>query len=202
MNAPARLLGTTVVVVSLVLGACGGTSADPSESAATDNPTPVQAATAGGASSPGDGAHEPSRRGTPTTVDTARSTDAQPRAATNEGAGEASETEEPATPSAPEGVITSVEPNCLARPGAVQAIIESAPFADVAYGAAFADGQSHGQYGIGQADAAGRFVWNIAVPADAAPGLLRLTVGAASVEHDEGGEGSAEVLVTEGGECP
>ena len=110
-----------------------------------------------------------------------------------------SEEEPTDAPDSP-GIVEAIEPSCVARPGSVRVTIQTEPFADVSHAASFADGDSYGQWGVGVADAHGKYVWNIVVSAQVPLG--KATVVAAAIKGDAGGPGGGEFQVAGPGGCP
>lgn len=94
----------------------------------------------------------------------------------------------------PTGVVKSVEPRCVERPGTVTITVQTGKLADVSYGVAFSDGEHYNQWGLGQADFEGKYVFRVTVPLDAPEGVATVVVGATNVEG-EGGPGSGQFLV-------
>lgn len=94
----------------------------------------------------------------------------------------------------------TVAPACVRRGDTVTIEIETVPFADIAYGVAFSDGKSHENYGIGRADADGRFTHSFVVPPDAAYGEADV-MATAKDDRRRGGSGHATFEVAERGSC-
>lgn len=99
------------------------------------------------------------------------------------------------------GIVASVEPRCVERPGAVTVTIRTAPLADVAYGASFSDGGHHGQWGLGMADATGTLIWTVSVGADVPDGNAVVAATALNSETGEGGSGEGGFRVASRGAC-
>lgn len=78
--------------------------------------------------------------------------------------------------------------------------ITTVAFADVSHAVTFSDGDSHGLYGLGQADERGMYVWAFTVPAAAAPGDARVMAAALHPQRG-GGSGMGTFRVVDGGEC-
>jgi hypothetical protein len=102
-------------------------------------------------------------------------------------------------PDEPTGIVKSVDPTCVVAPGSVRIRIETVPLADVAYGLAFADGEHHGQYGLGRADNQGVLLWTVAVPTGVSPGIATATVAGAG--ETGGGQGNGWFEVAGAGGC-
>ena len=104
-------------------------------------------------------------------------------------------------PDVPTGIVTSISPSCAGRGTAVRTVVNTDPLADVSYAVAFSDGDSHGPFGVAQADLKGQFVWNIVVPTSAALGDADVII--VSGHPEEGAkEGRGTIRVTESGACP
>lgn len=84
----------------------------------------------------------------------------------------------------PEAVATSLEvaattsPTCVLVGGAVEVAIVTEPGATLGLAAMYADHDAHGAMGFGEADAGGRYVWRLVVPADAPSGQAVAVIGA------------------------
>lgn len=104
-------------------------------------------------------------------------------------------------PPAPTGIVASVTPSCAGHGDAVRVVIETDPLADVSYAIAFADGDHHNLFGLAQADLEGRFVWNFAVPAEAALGDADIITTSGHPDHGAK-KGQGTLRVTDDGECP
>lgn len=74
--------------------------------------------------------------------------------------------------------------------------MQALPNSDISYAASFKDGKNHNLYGIGQADAGGKFVWTFPIPVDAAYGKATVLVAASSVDGGGGSSTSFEVAKT------
>lgn len=103
-------------------------------------------------------------------------------------------------PLEPEGVITSVEPRCVERPGTVTVSIRTGRLADIAYATSFSDGHHYDQWGLGQADLEGRYVWVLTVKPDVPDGIATAVVASSNVEG-EGGSGQGQFRVAPAGGC-
>ncbi|HVM41695.1 MAG TPA: hypothetical protein VM618_13050 [Acidimicrobiia bacterium] len=105
------------------------------------------------------------------------------------------------SPRDPKGIVASVEPICVEAPGTVTVTIKTAALADVAYGASFADGGHHGQWGMSMTDASGTLVWTVTVGPNAPEGNAVVAATALNSETGEGGGGEGGFRVARSGGC-
>lgn len=194
-----------VVAMALVLASCGSRVREDPFAAASDGlsaadvqGTQVEApSTSAPPSTGGDG-------GGPAEVEGAGAASnrapANSPAADPEATAPVDQARTPEPPSSSGAVEVLVEPSCVEAPGTVDVVVNTYPFADIAYGVAYSDGQNHDAYGIGQANKDGRFQTPVAVPPTAARGEAKVLVAARQIERG-GGSAEATFIVADPKEC-
>jgi hypothetical protein len=94
-------------------------------------------------------------------------------------------------------VTVEVTPGC-ARPGQPVAVTaRTAPGALIAIAMSFSDGESHGQYSLGEVPASGTFTWGFDIPVGAPPGDAQVMAGATGSDSRTGA-GRADIRIVTG----
>lgn len=100
-------------------------------------------------------------------------------------------------------LAVTVVPSCVSPGELVEVHVTSGPRAGFVFAIAFADDQTHGAMGVGDADDAGAFIWRVVVAPGAPSGEARVLVaakdGAGSAEQ---AHGRAPFDVAPHGGCP
>ena len=115
---------------------------------------------------------------------------AAPEEVAAEGALEAEDEPEASPKATPKNTMqlsVAMDPSCVRRTERTTMTVKAERFSDVSYGVSYADGQNHGQYGIGRTDAAGVLKKTFIVPMKAAVGEATVLVAAMNADTRHGG---------------
>lgn len=183
-----RVLAAAVAVCCLVVVSCGRDDRPDRAAQAKASPKATPRATGG---STVDGSSVPSGQAAP---------GAGPGSSTAAPGGAAPTAKPGSTPtpnpSKPPKVTAS--PACVHRGETEKVTIQTFAFAQVSYAVSFSDGNGHGLYGVGRADAKGTYVWTFTVPLNAAYGKANVIVAASS---EQGGGGARTSFEVKNGPC-
>ena len=102
-------------------------------------------------------------------------------------------------------VVATARPGCVSPGGVVEVAISTAAGATLGLAASYADHDSHGAMGFGEAASDGSYVWSIVVPANVPAGEAMAVVGAELATDGAArrvGHGLAPFTVASAGGCP